>query len=179
MFGHSYFGASYYGPSYFGPSSGEVGPSSYWRRYNQKNRPSIDWSIPFVVQKEELKTLDQQIQAIKEEITETKKEVDYTSSIYALNAISNRIDELVEKLKKLLEQREILQVTLHRKPKVVRESPAEILRKQAEQTIRKALLKKIEVEDVLKALDKVDEFDELDEKDYDVVYIYKLLKRKR
>lgn len=131
------------------------------RSHKQEKRKSIDWSIPFVVREEELVQLEQKIKKVEEEIIEEKKQVNYTSNIYALNAINNRIDAALETLKILSEQRIQLKKIVNKEVKPIEYN------------------KKTKIEKVLAFLDKLDETDAIkDEKEYEIVFVKKIIRRK-
>ena len=168
------------------------------RSHKEEKRKSVDWSIPFVVQKEELETLDKQIAVVKAEINASKKEIDYSASIYEINAISNRIDDLLEKLEFLLQQRAALEEIVSRKivPQVSLETlrlrQLEIERVKAEELLKIVLMVKHEkqlaaekkVNRILKVIDIFNESeleieDIFDDVEYKKVSFYRLIKRRK
>lgn len=154
-----------------------LGPS---RSHKNEKQRYIDWSIPFVVNQEDLKDVTKQIVVVRAEIKENKKEIDYTSNIYAVNAISNRIDILEEKLALLLEQKEALEELVNRKvkPKVVQDDAKEFQKfldavLEAENRYLEEERKK--QEKLQKILDIIDV---LDNDEFEEVTTYKLVKKK-
>lgn len=117
-------GAFQVGPFQINYQQGVAAPVKPSRSHKEeKHRSSINWSIPFVVQKDQLKEVEQKIEVVKKEIQEEKNQVDYTSNIYTLNAINNRIDRLLETLEILLQEKDSLKkiVTKEVKPIIKKE----------------------------------------------------------
>jgi len=154
--------------------SSSSGPSE---SHTQEKRRSIDWSIPFVVHKEELENLEQKVVTLQAEIKDTKAQVDDTQNIYALNALTSRLEIAEELLQQLLIQREQLRKVVNRevKPSLARKAAKEFdiwVKKQEEDRKRILVLEQEKkVEQILRIVDL------FDEEEYVEVKVYRLRKR--